>query len=83
MIQTASHREVKDRTKIMVSENWPCQDQTFDPPPQVFEETVEVCNEPLVKNCANGTLGEEVCTTHYETNCETRFFTFSIYFRSY
>ena len=40
---------------------------------QVFEETVEVCKQPLVKTCSNGTVGEEVCTTQYETNCETRY----------
>jgi hypothetical protein len=39
---------------------------------QVFEETVEVCKQPLVKTCNNETVGEEVCSTHYETNCETR-----------
>jgi hypothetical protein len=38
----------------------------------VFEETVEVCKQPLVKTCNNETVGEEVCSTHYETNCETR-----------
>lgn len=41
--------------------------------PMVFEETVEVCKQPLVKTCSNGTVGEEVCTTQYETNCETRY----------
>jgi len=43
--------------------------------PMMFEETVEICNEPLKKVCNNDTAGkgEEVCKTHYETNCETRF----------
>jgi len=43
--------------------------------PMMFEETVEICNEPLKKVCNNETegKGEEVCKTHYETNCETRF----------
>jgi len=41
--------------------------------PMMFEETVQICNEPLKKVCSNDTVGEEVCKTHYETNCETRF----------
>lgn len=43
--------------------------------PMMFEETVEICNEPLQKVCNNETVGqgEEICKTHYETNCETRF----------
>eukprot|EP00090_Calanus_glacialis_P026734 TRINITY_DN4202_c0_g1_i3.p1 TRINITY_DN4202_c0_g1~~TRINITY_DN4202_c0_g1_i3.p1 ORF type:complete len:782 (-),score=199.72 TRINITY_DN4202_c0_g1_i3:517-2862(-) len=43
--------------------------------PMMFEETVEICNEPLRKVCNNETegKGEEICKTHYETNCETRF----------
>jgi len=43
--------------------------------PMMFEETVELCNEPLKKVCNNETegKGEEICKTHYETNCETRF----------
>merc|ERR1711970_1203388 len=43
--------------------------------PMMFEETVELCNEPLQKVCNNDTVGqgEEICKTHYETNCETRF----------
>merc|ERR1719317_1749662 len=43
--------------------------------PMMFEETVEICNEPLQKVCNNDTVGqgEEICKTHYETNCETRF----------
>lgn len=41
--------------------------------PMMFEETVQICNEPLKKVCSNDTVGEEICKTHYETNCETRF----------
>jgi len=43
--------------------------------PMMFEETVEICNEPLKKVCNNETEGKgaEICKTHYETNCETRF----------
>ena len=41
---------------------------------KMFEEDVEVCNEPLTKVCNNDTVGqgETVCNTHYETVCETR-----------
>lgn len=40
----------------------------------MFEEDVEICNEPLTKICNNDTVGqgETVCNTHYETVCETR-----------
>jgi len=43
--------------------------------PMMFEEDVEVCNEPLTKVCNNDTVGqgETVCNTHYETVCETRY----------
>jgi len=41
--------------------------------PTVFEEDVEVCNEPLVKVCNKTIQGENVCKTHYETMCETRY----------
>merc|ERR1711971_134437 len=43
--------------------------------PMMFEEDVEICNEPLKKVCNNETVGqgETVCSTHYETVCETRY----------
>jgi len=41
--------------------------------PMMFEETVQICNEPLKKVCNNETVGEEICKTHYETTCETRY----------
>lgn len=43
--------------------------------PMMFEEDVEICNEPLTKTCNNNTIGqgETVCNTHYETICETRY----------
>ena len=46
----------------------------------MFEETVELCNEPLQKVCNNDTVGqgEEICKTHYETNCETRYLLISL-----
>jgi len=41
--------------------------------PTRFTDTVELCNEGLEKVCSNTTVGEEICRTHYETSCETRF----------
>jgi len=38
--------------------------------PRAFNETVEVCHTPLVKNCT--VPGPEVCRTEYETWCMTR-----------
>ena len=42
---------------------------------QMFEEKVRVCDEGLKKVCDEKTIGrgEEICKTHYETTCETRF----------
>ena len=42
---------------------------------QMFEEKVRVCDEGLKKVCDEKTVGkgEEICKTHYETTCETRF----------
>ena len=41
----------------------------------MFEEKVQVCDEGLKKVCDEKTVGkgEEICKTHYETTCETRF----------
>ena len=41
----------------------------------MFEEKVRVCDEGLKKVCDEKTVGkgEEICKTHYETTCETRF----------
>jgi len=43
--------------------------------PMMFEEKVRVCDEGLKKVCDEKTIGrgEEICKTHYETTCETRF----------
>ena len=40
----------------------------------MFEEKVRICDEGLKKVCDEGTVGrgEEICKTHYETTCETR-----------
>merc|ERR1712080_249428 len=40
--------------------------------PQMYEEDVEICSEPLRKVCNDTIKGPEVCKTHYETKCETR-----------
>jgi len=39
----------------------------------VTEEKVTVCDEPLVKVCGNGYQGPEICKTHWDTTCETRY----------
>jgi hypothetical protein len=39
----------------------------------MFEETIKICNQPITKVCNDDTVGEEICKTHYETNCETRY----------
>jgi hypothetical protein len=39
----------------------------------VSEEVVNVCKQPMVKACENGTVGEPICSTHYETVCETKY----------
>lgn len=41
--------------------------------PMMFEENVDVCNEPLKKVCNDDIIGVEECKTHYETVCETRY----------
>ena len=40
----------------------------------MFEEKVRICDEGLKKVCDERTVGkgEEICKTHYETTCETR-----------
>ena len=38
----------------------------------MVEERVDVCSEPLVRQCTNTTEGDSDCATHYETSCETR-----------
>ena len=41
--------------------------------PTVFDEKVEICDEPLKKVCDDSITGEEVCRTEYETSCETSY----------
>jgi hypothetical protein len=45
----------------------------------VSEEVVNVCKQPMVKACENGTVGEPICSTHYETVCETKYVLLSLY----
>jgi len=49
---------------------------TFKPMP--FNETVNVCHTPVVRQCGDSPVGPEICSTHYETNCETRYKTYEI-----
>ena len=45
---------------------------------QPFNETVNVCHTPVVRQCGDEPVGPEICSTHYETNCETRYKTYEI-----
>ena len=45
---------------------------------QPFNETVNVCHTPVVRQCGDSPVGPEICSTHYETNCETRYKTYEI-----
>ena len=45
---------------------------------QPFNETVNVCHTPVVRKCGNEPVGPEICSTHYETNCETKYKTYEI-----
>ncbi len=38
-----------------------------------------MCKQPMVKACENGTVGEPICSTHYETVCETKYVLLSFY----
>ena len=41
--------------------------------PQAFNETVEVCRTPVIKDCNNdGGNREQICRTVYETECWTK-----------
>jgi len=46
--------------------------------PMPFNETVRICNNPLVRSCSEDTQGPEICNTHYETNCETTYKTYEV-----
>lgn len=46
--------------------------------PMPFNETVRICNNPLVRSCSDDTQGPEICNTHYETNCETTYKTYEV-----
>ena len=40
--------------------------------PQAFNETVEVCRTPVMKDCREEEGAEQVCRTIYETECWTK-----------
>jgi hypothetical protein len=39
---------------------------------QPFNETVSICNTPIERSCGTEAVGPDICSTQYETNCETR-----------
>ena len=45
---------------------------------QPFNETVKICNSPLVRTCSADTQGPDICNTYYETNCETTYKTYEV-----
>jgi hypothetical protein len=46
--------------------------------PMPFNETVRICQNPLVRSCSEDTQGPEICNTHYETSCETTYKTYEV-----
>lgn len=46
--------------------------------PMPFNETVRICQNPLVRTCSEDTEGPEICNTHYETSCETTYKTYEV-----
>ena len=50
---------------------------------QPFNETVKNCHTPFLRQCAEAgpeatTTGPDICSTHYETNCETKYKTYEV-----
>lgn len=43
-----------------------------------FNETVNVCHTPVVRSCGAEAVGPDICNTHYETNCETKYKTHEV-----
>ncbi len=39
---------------------------------------MNVCHTPVVRQCGDSPVGPEICSTHYETNCETRYKTYEV-----
>lgn len=40
---------------------------------QPFNESVNICHTPIVRKCGDEPVGPDICSTHYETNCETKY----------
>merc|ERR1712226_510623 len=49
---------------------------TFKPMP--FNESVNICHTPIVRKCGDEPVGPDICSTHYETNCETKYKTYEV-----
>ena len=45
---------------------------------QPFNESVNICHTPIVRKCGEDAVGPDICSTHYETNCETKYKTYEV-----
>ena len=45
---------------------------------QPFNESVNICHTPIVRKCGDEPVGPDICSTHYETNCETKYKTYEV-----
>ena len=45
---------------------------------QPFNESVNICHTPIVRKCGDDPVGPDICSTHYETNCETKYKTYEV-----
>ena len=39
---------------------------------------MSICNTPIERSCGSEAVGPDICSTQYETNCETRYNTYEI-----
>ena len=39
---------------------------------------MSICNTPVERSCGTEAVGPDICSTQYETNCETRYNTYEI-----